>query len=138
MTTTHKFPSLGELLRTGGTGIRLFGRGCVDFHVSGQVVLPAELLGTGGTHETPFLRVQLAVQVQITFGGKLGETLLARVGHDLRRKFMSCGHCQELGQLAVLASDWLFTLLQPIRSQVSSLTQLLTMTTSQKFPPWYM
>ena len=28
----------------------------------------------------------------------------------LDRKFMSHSHCQELGQLAVLASDWLFTL----------------------------
>ena len=28
----------------------------------------------------------------------------------LKRKFMSCSHCQELGQLAVLASDWLITL----------------------------
>ena len=25
-------------------------------------------------------------------------------------KFMICSHCQELGQLADLASDWLFTL----------------------------
>ena len=36
----------------------------------------------------------------------------------LERKFMSCGHCQEMGQLANLASDWLFTLVQPIRSQL--------------------
>ena len=39
--------------------------------------------------------------------------------HDLELgwKLMSCSQCQELGQLADLASDWLFTLLQPIRSQ---------------------
>ena len=30
-------------------------------------------------------------------------------------------HCQELGQLAVLASDWLFTLVQSIRSQLADL-----------------
>ena len=36
---------------------------------------------------------------------------------DLKQKFMSCRHCQELDQLADLASDWLFTLVQPIRSQ---------------------
>ena len=29
---------------------------------------------------------------------------------NLKRKFMSCCHCQELGQLTDLASDWLFTL----------------------------
>ena len=27
---------------------------------------------------------------------------------------MSCSHCKELGQLAVLASDWLFTHVWPI------------------------
>ena len=48
---------------------------------------------------------------------------------------MSCIHCQEFGQLADLASDWLFTLVQPIRSQAGKLTQLLTMTTTHKFPP---
>ena len=37
----------------------------------------------------------------------------------LKRKFMSCSHGQELGQLAVLASDWLFTLVQPIMSQLA-------------------
>ena len=34
-------------------------------------------------------------------------------------KFMSCSHCQELCQLADLASDWLLTLVQPIRSQLA-------------------
>ena len=29
---------------------------------------------------------------------------------DLKRKLMSCSHCQKLGQLADLASDWLLTL----------------------------
>ena len=37
----------------------------------------------------------------------------------LKRKFMSCSHCQELGQLADLASDKLFTLVQPIMSQLA-------------------
>ena len=32
-------------------------------------------------------------------------------------KFMSYSHCQELGQIADLASDWLFV--QPIRSQLA-------------------
>ena len=34
------------------------------------------------------------------------------------QKLMSCSHCQELGQLADLVSDWLFTLVQPIRGQL--------------------
>ena len=53
----------------------------------------------------------------------------------LRWKHLSCGQSQELCQLADLASDWLLTLKQLIRSRISSLTQLLTLTTSQKFPP---
>ena len=40
--------------------------------------------------------------------------------HVLKRKLLSCSHGQELGQLADLASDWLFTLVQPIRSQLIS------------------
>ena len=40
-----------------------------------------------------------------------------RSGDSLGWKFMSCSHCQELCQLTVLASDWLFNLVQPIRSQ---------------------
>ena len=31
------------------------------------------------------------------------------IPQHLKRKFMSCSHCQELGQLPDLASDWLFT-----------------------------
>ena len=66
-------------------------------------------------------------------------------------KLMSSSHCQELGQLADLASDWLFTLMQLIRSQLACwhnswpwlqfinfhprpLTQLLAMTTVHRFP----
>ena len=49
-------------------------------------------------------------------------------------KLLSCSQCQELGQRANLAPDWFFVFRQPIRSQVSSLTQLLTLTTTQKFP----
>ena len=37
----------------------------------------------------------------------------------LEWKLMSLSHGQELGQLADLASDWLFTLVQPIRSQLA-------------------
>ena len=38
---------------------------------------------------------------------------------QLKRKLMSLSHGQEWGQLAELASDWLFTLVQPIRSQLA-------------------
>ena len=49
-------------------------------------------------------------------------------------KLLSCSQCQELGQRANLDSDWLPENKEPIRSQVSFLTQLLTLTTTQKFP----
>jgi len=41
------------------------------------------------------------------------------VGFPLEWEFMSCSQCQELGHLAGLASDWLFTLVQPIRNQLA-------------------
>ena len=37
----------------------------------------------------------------------------------LKWKLMSCSHGQEFGQFAVLASNWLFTLVQPIRSHLA-------------------
>ena len=43
---------------------------------------------------------------------------------------MSYSHYQELGQLADLASDLLFTIVQPIRSQLYLLTQILTIATT--------
>ena len=46
----------------------------------------------------------------------------------LKRKLMNPSHCQEFGQLAYLASDWLFT------QEPACLLQLLTMTTTHKFP----
>ena len=67
------------------------------------------------------------------------------------RKLLSCSHksrvgstcypglrlvvlssAAELAQLAVLASDWLFTLLQPIRSQLFC-RRIFTLTTIHKF-----
>ena len=48
-----------------------------------------------------------------------GVPVPAEVGDvELKRKLMSLSHCQELGQLTDLAFDWLFTLVQPIRSQL--------------------
>ena len=53
----------------------------------------------------------------------------------LKRKFLSCSHCQELGQLADLASGWLFTLVQSIRSQLELVDPTLdNVTTTHKFP----
>ena len=49
-----------------------------------------------------------------------GRVLFKAGGHDAEAetyKFKLCG--QELGQLADLASDWLFVLAQPIRSQLA-------------------
>ena len=43
----------------------------------------------------------------------IGEPLLrmlTKLVPVLERKFMSCSHGQELGQLVDLSSDWLFTL----------------------------
>ena len=48
---------------------------------------------------------------------------------------MSLSRGQELGQLADLVSDWLFTLGAANQGPACLLTQLLTMTTTQKFSP---
>ena len=42
---------------------------------------------------------------------------------------------QELSQWTEPAPDWSFTLVYPIRTQIGSLTQILTLTPTQKFPP---
>ena len=73
-------------------------------------------------------------------------------GDVLKRKFMTRSHCQEIGQLADQASDWLFNscvsnqesarlLTQPFTMITANqdksawlLTQLLTMTTPHNFP----
>ena len=47
----------------------------------------------------------------------------------------SSSQSQEFGQGANLASDWLHESYQPIRCQVSKLTQLLIVFQTQKFPP---
>ena len=41
------------------------------------------------------------------------------VDGGLKRKLLSLSHGQELGQLAELTSDWLFTLVQPIRGKLA-------------------
>ena len=46
---------------------------------------------------------------------------------------MSCSHCQELCQMA---PDWLHKSEQPIGSQVSKLTQLMTWLQLINFRPW--
>ena len=50
------------------------------------------------------------------------------------RKLLSCSQSQEMSQCSNLAPDWLIKSEQPIRSRLCLLTQLLTMTTAQKFP----
>ena len=56
-------------------------------------------------------------------------TLWEAINRAQGGKFMSC---KELGQAS--APDRLHKSEQPIRSQISKLTQLLTMTTTEKFP----
>ena len=53
---------------------------------------------------------------------------------DLERKFMSLSYCQELSQWANLAPGWRIKGKRPIRGRLCSLTQLLTITATQKFP----
>ena len=49
--------------------------------------------------------------------GQVG-VVVVRDRRGLERKSMSCSHGQEMDQLTLLASDWLLTLGQPIRSQL--------------------
>ena len=108
MTTTHKFPSLHPV----GNGLGADGREPVeadvqrvDVEVGLHVKVVADVVNLVGVDVQPVERGRQQEVVKLL---------------DLKRKFMSCGHCQELGQLADLASDWLlFTLVQPIRSQLS-------------------
>ena len=61
-------------------------------------------------------------------------------GHDGCPPGMEIYECQSLSRVvstSKLAPDWLHESEQPIRSQVSNLTQLLTMTTTRKFPLQY-
>ena len=64
--------------------------------------------------------------------GVAGEDVVAARAHALRWKLASFS--QELSQRPYLAPDWLqvYVSWQPIRSQVSLLTQLLTFTKTQK------
>ena len=55
--------------------------------------------------------------------------------HGLGWKLLSRSQCQELGQRANLAFDWLPENKEPIRSQFSSLTQLLTRLQLKSFRP---
>ena len=50
------------------------------------------------------------------------------------RKLISSSQSQELSQWADLASDWFFTIVEPIKNQISYLTQLWTMAKTHKFP----
>ena len=50
-------------------------------------------------------------------------------------KLLSCSQCQELGQRATLAPDWLPENKEPIRSQAQLFDPTLDLTTTQKFPP---
>ena len=51
-------------------------------------------------------------------------------------KLLSCSHSQELGQIADLASDWWFTLVQPIRSQLACWRNSWQWLQLINFHPW--
>ena len=55
-------------------------------------------------------------------------------GNCLRRELLSCSQSQELSQWANLAPGWRIKGKRPIRGRLCSLTQLLTITATQKFP----
>ena len=56
--------------------------------------------------------VYLQHLLELLVGGRFAGNL------QLKRKLMSLSHCQELGQLAYWASDWLFTLVQPAEASL--------------------
>ena len=62
-------------------------------------------------------------------------TVIVGVPLKLGWKLLSCSHSQEYGQRPYLAPDWLHLSWQPIRSHISLLTRLLTLTKTQEFPP---
>ena len=82
----------------------------------------------------PLAAVLLLVGVESAQAAHLVAAHVARVLHPLvdaelvlaqallRWKLSSFSQSQELGQLTNMAFDWLLTLVQPIRSQVKSLT----------------
>ena len=58
------------------------------------------------------------------------------VGHALHTRLRPITRDGNLWvEVIILASDWLLTLVHPIRSLISSLTRVLTLTTTHKFPP---
>ena len=74
------------------------------------------------------------VSHQVGLFGRHKVAPVAGILYALRWKLLSCNHCQEMGQWLQLTPDWLQQSRQPIRGEESSLTQLWTMTTTQKFP----
>jgi len=76
-------------------------------HGHGRVKLVGTLL------PAPLHRLLLLLLLR----GQVG-VVVVRDRRGLERKFMSCSHGQEMDQLTLLASDWLLTLGQPIRSQL--------------------
>ena len=65
------------------------------------------------------INLRRCIHSAISLNGRRGERVQGW-------KLLSCSQCQELGQRANLAPDWLPENKGPIRSKVSSLIQLLT------------
>ena len=60
---------------------------------------------------------------QVAVLAEPGDGEVLQVGH-LKRNLMSLSHCQELGQLAFLASGWLLTPVHANQEPACLLTQL--------------
>ena len=119
MSTTHKFPSLVlETLvlsqqRSRGAHQVAFITGMGDLVMFLLHVFFERGLGCVGRVTRVFHQLVFLLPVRFQPVRCFG---LVRA---LSRKFLSCSHCQEYGQLADLASDWMFTNVQPFRRQLA-------------------
>ena len=66
------------------------------------------------------------MNVTIDTMGVVAEKLVKQVVKEQGWKLMSCGHCQELGQQASMAPDWVHKREQPVRKSGQQVEPLLT------------
>ena len=94
-------------------------------------LLPLRLQPNGAIRSDYANPVFLSLEIVIA---ALGAAFAAIRLHAMQgRKLLSWSQDQELSQYADQASDWLYPFVQSIRSHISFLTQLFTMTTTHKF-----
>ena len=98
-------------VKLGAVDARILDPGVVSVRVEGKVfavlvaVQPASVAGLGG------LGWRAAVHCFQAGGPGVPHVRKGKGAVLLKRKFMSCSRCKELGQQAELASDWLLALL---------------------------